>query len=103
MKLYLRLAVLCLALAPVAADWPQLLGPSRNGTSTETGLVDTWPRKGPPVVWQRPVGEGYASPVVAARHGRTNHRVRVRDGSMIQSDVPNRCMLRPTSGKRALR
>jgi outer membrane protein assembly factor BamB len=83
MKLFLRLAVLGLALGALAADWPQLLGPSRNGTSTETALVDTWPRKGPPVVWQRPVGEGYASPVVAA--GRLILFHRVGDEDVVES------------------
>ncbi len=48
-----------------AADWPQLLGPNRNGISAETGLAHSWPEKGPPVVWEREVGEGFSSPVVA--------------------------------------
>ncbi len=26
-----------------AADWPQFLGPDRNGISSETGLLDAWP------------------------------------------------------------
>jgi hypothetical protein len=53
-------------LAPLsAADWPQFLGPTRNGVSPETGLVKSWPEKGPPVVWEREVGEGYSGPVVA--------------------------------------
>jgi outer membrane protein assembly factor BamB len=52
----------CLALA---ADWPQFLGPNRNGVSPETGLLGTWPRGGPPVVWQRPLGSGFSGPVVA--------------------------------------
>ena len=31
----------------LAADWPQILGPTRNGISPETGLLQTWPKKGP--------------------------------------------------------
>jgi outer membrane protein assembly factor BamB len=70
----------CLALAVVAAvavgaDWPQFLGPARNGTSPETGLLSTWPSKGPPVVWERDVGEGYSAPVVAAGRLILFHRV----------------------------
>ncbi len=49
----------------LAADWPQFLGPQRNCTSTETGLLRSWDEKGPPVLWQRSVGEGYSSPVIA--------------------------------------
>ena len=48
-----------------AADWPQFLGPQRNGVSAETGLLQAWPREGPPVVWQKDVGAGFSGPVVA--------------------------------------
>ena len=60
-----RVVVALLFCACLAADWPQLLGPNRDGQSAEKDLLDSFPAKGPPVVWQRDVGEGYASPVVA--------------------------------------
>lgn len=41
-----------------AADWPQFLGPQRNGVSTETGLLETWPEGGPKEVWRAPGGVG---------------------------------------------
>jgi outer membrane protein assembly factor BamB len=62
-------------LAGIGGDWPQLLGPSRNGISTEKDLIDTFPKKGPPVLWQREVGEGYASPVIAGDRLILLHRV----------------------------
>lgn len=68
MRPLLRLAfafVFVLAQATLAADWPQLLGPARNGASSETGLLDIWPDRGPPVLWEHAVGEGYSGPVVA--------------------------------------
>ena len=42
------LMLLGLALLPglgkaAAADWPHWLGPQRNGSSPETGLLTTWP------------------------------------------------------------
>jgi outer membrane protein assembly factor BamB len=40
-------------------DWPCFLGPTRDSKSTETGLVTPWPKEGPRIVWQRPLGEGY--------------------------------------------
>ncbi len=47
-------------------DWPQLLGPQRNGiAAVDERLADRWPDAGPPVVWQRPVGSGYAGVAVA--------------------------------------
>jgi len=59
----------------LAADWPQFLGPTRNGVSTETGLTATWPKKGPPVVWEKEVGEGYSGPVVLGERVILFHRV----------------------------
>jgi outer membrane protein assembly factor BamB len=48
-----------------AADWPQWMGPSRNGTSPETGLLMTWPKDGPPPAWKVEGGQGYSSIAVA--------------------------------------
>jgi outer membrane protein assembly factor BamB len=61
------LAVSVLAsLAPVlAADWPHWLGPARNGSSPETGLLTTWPAAGPKVLWKVKGGDGYSSVAVA--------------------------------------
>lgn len=59
----------------LGADWPQFLGPQRNGTCSEVDLLDRWPAAGPPLVWQRAIGEGYASPVVAAGKLVVFHRV----------------------------
>ena len=47
-----------------AADWPQYLGPQRNSTSPETGLLRSWPETGPEVLWTVDVGRGYGGPVV---------------------------------------
>jgi outer membrane protein assembly factor BamB len=58
-----------------AADWPQFLGPTRNGVSAETGLANSWPETGPPVVWDRDVGEGFSGPVVSGGTLILLHRV----------------------------
>jgi outer membrane protein assembly factor BamB len=56
-------ALVILGPALSAADWPQWLGPRRDGSSTEA--VASW--KGPlKVLWRQRVGEGHSSPVVAA-------------------------------------
>src|SRR6056297_1762711 len=54
------LAVLCIVpLASVfGGEWPQFLGVNRNGTSAETGLVETFPEDGAEVVWKQPLGVG---------------------------------------------
>lgn len=41
-----------------AKTWPQLLGPNRNGISTETGLIDRFGPDGPKIVWRVPGGVG---------------------------------------------
>jgi outer membrane protein assembly factor BamB len=54
-----------LALPLVAADWPQFLGPTRNGVYTGTDIAVSWPAAGPPVLWKRDAGHGFSAPVVA--------------------------------------
>lgn len=49
-------------------DWPQFLGPQRNGISPETGLLNQWPSAGPKVLWQVPGGVGMSG--IAVRDGR---------------------------------
>ena len=49
-------------------DWPNFLGPRFDGTSAETGLLESWPREGPPVRWSRRLGASYSAPVT--RQGR---------------------------------
>jgi outer membrane protein assembly factor BamB len=53
-------AIVALAAAAGAADWPQFRGPHRDGVSAETHLVKTWPATGPRVLWKVPIGEGYS-------------------------------------------
>ena len=47
-----------------AVDWPQYLGPSRNGTSAQKGILRSWPQNGPEVLWTVSVGRGFGGPVV---------------------------------------
>jgi outer membrane protein assembly factor BamB len=54
-----------LPLAARADDWPQWLGPQRDGVWRETGLVEKFPDGGPKILWRVPVAGGYAGPAVA--------------------------------------
>src|SRR5580658_8463593 len=56
---------LCATRQLEAGDWPQFLGPTRDGVYADSNLA-TWPKEGPPVVWQKSVGAGFSGPVVAA-------------------------------------
>ena len=48
----------------MAADWPQYLGPNRNSTSDQKGLLRSWPESGPEVLWTVTVGKGFGGPVI---------------------------------------
>ena len=49
-----------------AADWPQWMGPQRDGVWRESDILDKFPAGGPKVLWKTPVGMGYSGPAVAA-------------------------------------
>src|SRR6187431_555752 len=44
--------------AQAGAEWPQFLGPTRNGISAETGLIEQWPAGGFKPVWREGGGVG---------------------------------------------
>ncbi len=48
-----------------AQDWPQFLGPTRNGVYAGGDVASSFPKSGPLVVWKKTVGQGFSSPVVA--------------------------------------
>ncbi len=52
------------AVSPAPSSWTQWGGPSRNFHSSSTGLADSWPAEGPPVIWTRPLGTGHSAIVV---------------------------------------
>ncbi|MGI9474548.1 MAG: PQQ-binding-like beta-propeller repeat protein [Rubripirellula sp.] len=69
-KKFLTLGLPALLLACVvstsllADDWPQWMGPTRDGVYRETGIVDAIPEHGLPVKWRTPVRGGYGGPAV---------------------------------------
>jgi hypothetical protein len=59
-----------------AGEWPQILGPDRNGIAADDEtLADEWPAEGPYTLWQRDVGRGYAGVAVAEKRTLLFHRV----------------------------
>ena len=117
-RLHLAAAILLTLSIPATAqgpqrvatgDWPEMRGPSRDGVSLETGLVDTWALNGENFLWRVPCG-GRSAPIVmgnrvyvqnpAGRGADLQERVMALDadtGAMIwehrfsifQSDVPS--------------
>lgn len=46
-------------------DWPQWLGPQRDGVWRETDILEKFPAGGPKVLWRTKISGGYAGPAVA--------------------------------------
>lgn len=67
-------------LAAATAEWPQFLGPDRNGISRETGLIDAFPADGPKKVWRVEGGVGMSGLVVS--RGRVLTMIQ-RDGKQL--------------------
>ena len=70
-----RIILVVLVPLLIAADWPQHLGPDRDGHSRETDLLRLWPKQGPIVIWKHDVGSGWAGPVVVGERLIVFHRL----------------------------
>ncbi len=57
--------LLCSFSTTTAEDWPQWMGPQRDGIWREEGIVDRFPTNGLTVRWRVPVALGYSGPAVA--------------------------------------
>lgn len=68
-------AWLAIASAAMAGDWPQILGPGRNGQASGEKLAPQWPASGPQVAWVFKLGSGYAGPAVVGNQVIVFHRV----------------------------
>jgi len=66
---------------PVKSDWPTFLGPTQNGVSPEKGILTKWPQEGLKVVWETPMGLGFAPPVTS--RGRLFHFDRFGDDNRL--------------------
>ena len=67
-KLGASVAVLVVLLPGIstADDWPQWRGPERTGKSKETGLLRSWPKGGPKLLWKATgLGGTYSTPSVS--------------------------------------
>ena len=77
------LAVFCLNSLSVADDWPQRMGPERDGVWREEGIVDAFPNQGLPVKWRAKIHAGYGGPAVVG------DRVYVMDYLVESGEVTN--------------
>jgi outer membrane protein assembly factor BamB len=91
----MRLVATCLLIASAAhaesppdlgtrksgTDWPRFLGPTGDGVSPETGILTAWPKDGLKVLWEAPMGMGFAPPVTS--RGRLFHFDRFRSDNRL--------------------
>lgn len=58
-----------------AQDWPQIMGPTRDGQAQGHPLIsDAWPTD-PPIAWQVSMGSGYSGPAVSGNKVLAFHRL----------------------------
>ncbi|MBD3672703.1 MAG: PQQ-like beta-propeller repeat protein [Planctomycetaceae bacterium] len=79
------LILILLCLSPVlvsAGDWPQILGPHRNGIADDEAISTQWPKAGPKVLWTAKLGSGFAGPAV--RDGKVYQLHRIDDQLILQ-------------------
>jgi outer membrane protein assembly factor BamB len=80
MRRSLLLTAVALTTSPALADdWPQWLGPRRDGVWREAGIISTFPKDGPKIRWRTPIGGGYAGPAVVKN--RVYITDRLQDGA----------------------
>lgn len=58
-----------------AGDWPQILGPNRNGIAESEKLAETWPADGPKELWSKDVGDGFSGVAVKGDKAIVFHRI----------------------------
>jgi outer membrane protein assembly factor BamB len=64
-KMFFQLIILLACISDAySQDWPQYLGPNRNSTSPQKGILGSWPENGPEVLWTADLGIGFGGPVI---------------------------------------
>jgi outer membrane protein assembly factor BamB len=53
--------ILCSLPQLSAQEWPRWRGARLDGVSTETGLLNPWPKDGPRQIWEAPLGGGFST------------------------------------------
>jgi outer membrane protein assembly factor BamB len=62
-----------------AGDWPQILGPNRDGVAGGEKLLLKWPDQGPASNWTHTLGDGFGGVAVAGTSVIAYHRINDKD------------------------
>jgi outer membrane protein assembly factor BamB len=92
--LHFSLAVMVTAgclFAAKADDWPQWLGPRRDGVWRESGILEKFPPGGPKIKWRVPIAAGYSGVAVAGDRLILMDR-QLGEGAKVQNEanIPHR-------------
>lgn len=58
-----------------ADDWPQILGPNRDGVAANEKITSSFPKAGPKIVWSSKTGSGFAGPAIVSDSVYLFHRI----------------------------
>lgn len=85
LALFVSIANLLVLIAAtvIGGEWPQILGPQRNGVAADEKLASTWPKEGPKTIWEREVGSGLAG--VAVANGKVVLFHRIGDEEVVEA------------------
>lgn len=95
----IQTSLLCVALltsgwrgSPSYADWPQILGPNRNGkVEASSHWLKDLPKEAPEALWELPVGEGYSGAAISqgqvAVFDHLDRKDRIRLVSLLDGSV----------------
>ena len=72
--MHILLPLLLIGTLLKAEDWPQFLGPRRDGSYQGQALA-LWPANGPKEIWQKTIGAGFAGPAITDNKLILFHRI----------------------------
>ena len=78
-----------LVLNLAAQDWPRFLGPHSNATSPETGLIKSFPKQGPEILWKANLEGGFGGAAVYGDEIFLGDRVEKEKDMLICLDLKN--------------
>ena len=89
---FLNLTIFYMSLGRVdGGDWPQIMGPNRNGIAKDERLAEQWPPTGPRKLWSEKVGAGFAGVAVSGGTAILFHREGAQDKlAAFDSETGNR-------------
>jgi outer membrane protein assembly factor BamB len=75
------LALVCISpgMLEAAKDWPQFMGPYRNGSNNEQQLTTNWQLHAPKKSWSKQVGSGFSGPIILDSKVFLFHRIENQD------------------------